>query len=87
MSLDKELYRQAYEHYRQWNFAERADRVYHAGERSPEECWKIYVDWWEFLVSIAPERSQEQLDRRMDIWNIYYSRMQKIEKWRKEHGY
>jgi hypothetical protein len=87
MSLDKELYRLAHEHYRQWNLAERADRAHHAGERTPEEGWKTYVAWWEFLMRIAPERSQVQLDRRLDDWSAYYSRMQKIEQWRKDHGY
>jgi hypothetical protein len=86
MTIDRELYREAYETIRQWKLAERAERAYHAGERSPLECWKEYVAWWEFLVSIAPEISETQQAMRLAEWAEYYERMQRFEAWRKEQG-
>ena len=36
MAIDKELYRTALEHYRQWNEAELLDRLRNAGRYSPK---------------------------------------------------
>jgi hypothetical protein len=86
MSIDKELYRRAYELHRQWNHAERVERAYNAGQRSPLECWKQYIAWWQFLMRISPEPSLAQRERRFQDWYSYYERIQKLEVWRKEHG-
>jgi hypothetical protein len=40
MSIDKELYRQAYELYRQWNEAELIERARNAGQLSPQKAWQ-----------------------------------------------
>ena len=66
--------------------AERADRAYNAGDRSPLDCWKAYIAWWEFLMSIATPISEAQQARRLADWAAYYERMQRFEAWRKEHG-
>jgi len=86
MIIDRELYRKAYETYHQWKLAERAGRAYNAGKRTPLECWRAYITWWEFLMSIAPPISEAQQARRLADWAAYYERILKFEAWRKEHG-
>jgi len=86
MAIDRELYQMAYDTYRQWNLAERAERAYHAGTRSSLSCWKEYVAWWEFIMRIAPEISDSQQCKRLAEWVDYYDRIQRFEAWRKEHG-
>jgi hypothetical protein len=86
MTIDRELYQEAFETIRQWKLAERAERAKNAGKRTPLECWRAYVAWWEFLMSIAPEISEAQQARRLADWAEYYEQMQRFEAWRKENG-
>jgi len=39
VQLDKDLYRQAYAAYREWNAAEASERARCAGRLSPAEAW------------------------------------------------
>jgi hypothetical protein len=86
MKLDKALYRQAQEWYRQWNEAELHERVRSAGTHSPLECWEQYVDLWEFgwQTKITPGLWQEH--EKINSINQYYSRIKKMEAWRSSIG-
>lgn len=86
MPIDKELYRQAYEHYRQWNEAELVDRARNAGRLSPQELWQQYVDLWEFCVNLAPEPSLLQQRLRHQELEDYYAKIQKFEAWRRSRA-
>jgi hypothetical protein len=86
MKLDKALYRQAQEWYRQWNEAELYERAHSSRKRSPKENWEQYVDLWEFgrEMKLSPGSWQE-LEKISSI-NQYYSRVQKMETWRRSVG-
>ena len=86
MAIDKSLYRQAQEWYRQWNAAEREARWEEAGKLSPQEAWKQYVGLWEFTMKLAPEISERQRRRTLVAWDEYYARVRKLESWRRAHG-
>lgn len=86
MPLDKKLYREAYEHYRQWNEAELIDRARNAGRFSPQELWQQYVDLWEFCVNLAPEPSALQQRLRHQELEDYYAKIQKFEAWRRSRA-
>ena len=85
-AIDKALYRQAQEWYRQWNEAERKARWDEAGKLSSQEAWKQYVDLWEFAMKLAPDLSKRQRQRNLAAWDEYYARVQKLEAWRQIHG-
>jgi len=86
MAIDKVLYRQAQEWYRQWNEAERKVRWEEAGKLTPKEAWEKYVGLWEFLMKLAPDLSERQRQRTLAAWEQYYARVQKMEAWRRSHG-
>ena len=86
MSLDKELYRQAYQQYDQWNKARAADRIRNAGQLSPTEAWRRYVELVEFCWRLSPRQSQQQREQRLADWDRYYDRVRRLEAWRKKHG-
>jgi hypothetical protein len=85
MQLDKDLYRKAYELHRQWNEAEKIERARNAGQLSPEEAWRQYVDLVEFCWRLCPEQSQRQREQKLIHLNRYYDRVQKLEAWRRAH--
>ena len=86
MQLDKELYRKAYESFKQWNEAKLLDRVRDADKLSPTELWRRYVDLWEFGMKIAPPQSERQQAQAFAEWVEYYAKMQKFEAWRRARG-
>jgi hypothetical protein len=86
MSIDKTLYRQAQEWYRQANEAERKARWDEAGKLSPQAAWQQYVDLWEFAMKLAPDLNNRQRQRTLAAWEEYYVRIQKLEVWRRTHG-
>jgi len=86
MAIDKELYRQAFEYYRQWNEAELLDRVRDAGKLSPQELWQQYVDLWEFCMNLAPEPTPLQQKLRHQELEDYYAKIQKFEAWRRDRA-
>jgi hypothetical protein len=85
MSIDRELYRKANELHSKWNLSERIDRAYNAGKRTPLECWREYIAWWEFLVNNFPMPSELQQVKRLKDWTDYYTRIQSFEAWCKEN--
>jgi len=86
MAIDRELYRQAFEYYRQWNDAEHIDRVRNSGNLSPQKLWQQYVDLWEFCMSLAPEPSALQQKLRHQELEDYYAKIQKLEAWRRDRA-
>jgi hypothetical protein len=86
MPIDKELYRNAYRLYREWNEEELQWRVRNAGKLTPQAAWRKYVDLWEFCMKIAPPPSEQQLKKRAIEQKDYYDRMRKFESWRNRHG-
>lgn len=63
--LDKELYRKAYEAYRQWNEAELIDRAYNAGKTPPEKTWQQYLDLFEFAWDLGLRPSEYQRQQKV----------------------
>ncbi len=86
MTLDKELYRRAFEYYRQWNEAELVERVRETGKLSPQELWERYAALWEFCVNLAPEPTPLQEKLRQQELEDYYAKIQKFEAWRRKRA-
>jgi hypothetical protein len=86
MKLDKELYRKAYESYRQWNETESIERIREAGKLTPQQSWNRYVALWELLVKIAPEISEHQHQQRLVELEQYNRNIQKLEDWKRLRG-
>lgn len=86
MPIDKNLYRKAFEYYRQWNQAELIDRIRHAGKLKPEEGWEQYVALVEFCWQICPQQSERQQKQELDDLERYHTRVQRLEAWRKDNG-
>jgi hypothetical protein len=86
MKLDKDLYRQAYEQYRQWNEAELAERVRNAGKLSPQEAWRQYVALVEFCWKMCPQQSEWQHKQKLADLDRYYAAVRKLEAWRRARG-
>lgn len=86
MAIDKTLYRQAFEYYRQWNEAERIDRIENSRELSPQELWQQYVSLWEFCLNLAPEPTPLQQKLRHQELEDYYAKIQKFEAWRRDRA-
>lgn len=86
MAIDNELYRNTYKLYRQWNKTELVDRIRNVGSLSPREAWEQYVDLWEFCMALSPPQSDLQSKRKVSEWQKYYSRIQRLEEWKRQHG-
>jgi hypothetical protein len=85
-AIDKDLYRQAQEWYRQWNVAERKARWEEAGKRSPQEAWEQYVDLWEFGWRTNVQPSQYHIRQKIESLERYYECVAKLEAWRRSRG-
>jgi hypothetical protein len=86
MPIDKALYRQAREWYRQWNAAEQKARWDEAGILSPQEAWEQYVNLWEFGWRMNVQPSQHQIRQKLEALERYYERVAKLEAWRRSRG-
>lgn len=86
MAIDKELYRKAFEYYRQWNEAELLDRIRNPGRITPEEGWQQYRALVEFCWELCPQQSEWQQKKKLDDIGRYYTRIRKFEAWRKANG-
>lgn len=86
MAIDKALYRQAQEWYRQWNEAERKARWEAVGKISSQEAWQQYVDLWEFGWRTKVQPSQHQIRQKISALECYYERVAKLEAWRRDRG-
>ncbi|KAA0224157.1 hypothetical protein EDS67_24630 [candidate division KSB1 bacterium] len=86
MAIDKELYRQAQEYYRQWNVAKLRERAEMAGKLSSQELWQRYLALIEFGLSISRHPSDWQRQQKLDHVAQYYERVQKMEEWRRSRA-
>ena len=86
MTLDKELYRKAYESYREWNEVELQERIRSAGKLSPQEAWAQYKSLWAFAVMLAGPMSLEQRKYRLAEKAETIEKVKKLEAWRRMHG-
>lgn len=86
MAIDKELYRNALEHYRQWNEAEMRERMRNPSQLTPQEAWRQYAGLWHLLMKIAPPPSRLQEKLRATELELYYERVKKMEQWRRARG-
>ena len=86
MAIDKDLYRKTFKIYRKWNEAELVDRIRKAEHLSPREAWEQYVDLWEFCMKLSPKPNPLQSKLKFSDWQKYYSRVQKLEEWKRQHG-
>lgn len=84
--LDKELYRQVQEYYRQWNEAKQVERAEMASRLSSQELWQRYLALIEFGLNISRHPSDWQRQQKLDHVAQYYERVQKMEKWRRSHA-
>ena len=85
-TIDKKLYRQAYEQYRKWNEAELVDRVKNAGKLSPAETFQRYVSLVEFCWKLCPQQSESQRKQKLVSIERYYDRIKRLEAWRRSNG-
>ena len=65
LAIDKELYRQALEAYRQWCEDKLIDRARNAEKLSPREGWQQYVDLWEFCMKLCLNQSEWQRKQKL----------------------
>jgi len=86
MTLDKDLYRRAYEQHRRWNEAELADRARNAGKLSPAEAWKQYLALVEFCWKLYPQQSEWQREQKLADLAQYHERVKRLEAWRRARG-
>ena len=86
MTIDKDLYREAFEQYRQWNEAELRERIRNAGQRTPQQSWEAYLSLWNFCRKLGSKASPYQQRQKLEALELSYSRVQKMEAWRKARG-
>jgi len=86
VTIDKDLYRKAFDEYRQWNESELRERIRNAGKRTPQEGWEIYLSLWRFSQKMGFEVSEYQRRQKLEALELSYSRVQKMEAWRKTRG-
>ena len=86
MTMDKELYKRAYESYREWNEIELADRVRNRGKLTPQEAWKQYVALWQLAMKLSPPMSEAQSHFPLQEKIDYIEKVKKMEAWRRAHG-
>lgn len=86
MELDKDLYRQAYAAYREWNAAEAAERARRSGQLSPAEAWRQYADLVEFCWRLAPQPSAYQRREKLAALDRYYDAVRRLEARRQTDG-
>ena len=84
--IDKKLYQQAYNHYKQWNEAEFAERVKNAGKLSPADAFRRYVSLVEFCWKLCPQQSESQRKQKLLSIDRYYDRIKNFEEWRRLNG-
>lgn len=83
MPIDKKLYREAYEQYRQWSEAKGLERAEMARKLSSSQAFWQYAGLIEFVWQLCPESSPAQRKEKLDALNRYYAQIQKLEAWRR----
>jgi hypothetical protein len=86
MDLDKDLYRQGYKSFREYNEAELRERIRNSDQRPPEQAWRQFVALWEFGRQMKLKQSPKQREQKLAALARYYDRVQKLEAWRAAGG-
>ncbi|HNB53122.1 MAG TPA: hypothetical protein PK530_14325 [Anaerolineales bacterium] len=86
MSINANLYREAFEYYRQWNEAELKAQAHQAGQLSPEERWEQYKTLWQFCAQLAGPPSENYLKHHFGKWADYYEKMHQFETWKQQNA-
>ena len=86
MMIDKQLYRNAYEQYRNWNNVREQEQKQNAMRISPLESWQQYTALVEFCWQLSPSHNHWEREQKLESLERYYSRIQQLEAWRKEHA-
>jgi len=80
--IDKELYKNAYLQYQQWNVAKNARRDHTSVQSESTPAWQKYIDLVEFCRSLNPQQSSKQRIQKLTALDQYYIKVQKLEEWR-----
>lgn len=86
LKIDKELYKQAQEYYRQWNEEKLRHRINEERQLSPEDAWRRFAGLWEFARKLAPPRTELQDQQWLADWEDYFAKVRKLEAWRRARG-
>jgi hypothetical protein len=86
VKLDKELYRQAYRSYDEWNAIEERARARDAARLSAAEAWRQYVALVELCWRLAPEQPEAERQEKLEATERYLAAVQKLEAWRRARG-
>jgi len=86
VDINKDLYLQAYELYRQWDEVESIKRIMEARELTPQQAWNRYITLWNLLVKIAPRVSVHLHQQKISDYSSYYFSLQKLNAWEKTRG-
>ena len=86
MTLDKELYRKAYQSYQEWNEAELNARIQNAGHSTPEDGFSQYLSLWESIRKIGLKPGEWQRREKLAALEHYYNCVRILEEWRLKHG-
>jgi len=86
MTLDKKTWQQAMHHYQEWNEAKLLEEISAAGQTTPADKWKQYLQLYALGRSIKAEPSIWEQQQIAEEWEAYYSAIRTLEEWRKRHG-
>jgi hypothetical protein len=79
MKINPKLYREAREHYRQWNEAELIERARNAGKLKPREAWKQYASLWAFAMQLGTPQGPTAQRLQAEAWDVYYQKIRRFE--------
>ena len=86
MTLDKKTWQQAMRHYQEWNEAKLLEEIRAAGQTTPADKWKQYLQLYALGRSIKAEPSIWEQQQIAEEWEEYYRSIRTFEEWRKRHG-
>ena len=86
MKLDKDLYRQAMQWYRQWNEEELRQQIKNAGTEPWQKKWGEFMDLWEFGHKLGFHPSRYQREQKLEAMEQYLKRVEQMESWRKNRA-
>jgi hypothetical protein len=86
LKIDKELYKQAQEYYRQWNEEKAEARVAATADWTPAELWQQYKALWHSGWRLCPEPHEWAWREKAESLDLYYERIRKLEAWRRERA-
>ena len=85
-TIDKTAWQATLAQYRAWNDAVWQEKVRNAGQKSPAQKWREFLDLMEFGMQIKPRPSAHEQRQKIAMLNRYYERIQRFETWREQHG-